>query len=146
MSSYVGPEGSPAASMVFVGEAPADEEVKKGRPFVGSAGQFFDDLIQLAGLFRGELYITNIRKYKVPGNKMSRLPYEELVNCRAELIEEINSLDGPKVIVPLGKYALETVTDKKGITNFRGSPLRPKSSIKHDCIVVASYCCRSLKS
>ncbi|MBU0846656.1 hypothetical protein KKH23_05650, partial [Patescibacteria group bacterium] len=136
---YVGPEGSPAAEIVMIGEAPADEETRKGRPFVGSAGQFFDDLIQLAGLFRGELYITNIRKYKVPGNKMSRLPYEELVNCRAELIEEINSLDGPKVIVPLGKYALETVTDKKGITNFRGSPLRPKSSIKHDCIVVPTF-------
>lgn len=135
----VPPEGSPAAEIIFIGEAPADEEIRKGRPFVGSAGRFFDQLISLAGLYRGEVYITNICKHQVPGNKMSRLPYEELVNWRAKLIEEINNLDGPKVIMPLGRYALESVTDKSGITNYRGSPLRPKDSIKHDCIVVPTF-------
>jgi len=135
----VSPEGSPAASIVLIGEAPADEELRQDRPFVGSAGRFLDSLIKLAGLYRGELYLTNICKHQVPGNKMARLPYEELVRWRAKLIDEINSLDGPKVIVPLGKYALESVTDKSGITNFRGSPLRPKESIKHDCVVVPTF-------
>ena len=136
---YVEAEGSPAAEIVFIGEAPAATEVATGRPFTGSAGQFFDKLVSLAGLYRGEVYITNICKHQVPGNKMSRLPYEELINWRAKLIEEINSLDGPKVIVPLGRYALESVSNKSGITNYRGSPLPPKDSIKHNCIVVPTF-------
>jgi len=136
---YVPPEGSPAAEIVLVGEAPANEECAQGRPFVGSAGRFLDSLIKLAGLYRGELYLTNICKHQVPGNKMNRLPYEELVHWRAKLIEEINSLDGPKVLVPLGAYALASLTDKSGITNFRGSPLRPKDSIKHDCVVIPTF-------
>ena len=135
----VPPEGSPAASMVLIGEAPAREELEKGRVFVGSAGRFLDTLLPLADLYRGELYLTNICKHRIPGDKMSRLPYQELLRCREELIKEINNLDGPKIIVPLGRYALETVTNKTGITNFRGSPLRPRKEIKHECIVVPTF-------
>ncbi len=139
MPKYVGPEGSTSAKMVLIGEAPADEECRQGRPFVGSSGKMLDKLIALAGCFRGEFYITNISKYQAPRNKIANVPPELLAKYRQDLIEEINALEHPKVIIPAGAYALATVTEKNGITNYRGSPLRPKPEIKHDCVVVPTF-------
>ncbi|GAG80478.1 unnamed protein product, partial [marine sediment metagenome] len=64
------------------------------------------------------------------------MTYAEILQHQKELIEEINSLENPRIIVPLGNYALQALTDKKGITNFRGSVLRPRSEIKHNCIII----------
>jgi len=139
MSKRVNPEGPTDADIILIGEAPANEEILRGRPFAGSAGHHLDNFLKMAGLFRGELYITNILKYQAPGNKISRVGPETLRMGELELIEEINNLENPKILVPLGDYPLRAITDKKGIGNFRGSVLKPKESIRQDCIVIPTF-------
>ena len=137
----VPPVGPTDAEIILVGEAPANEEInyKPPTPFVGSAGEHLNRFLLMAGLFRGELYITNILKHQAPGNKITRVSPEILHMGQLELIAEINALPNPKILVALGDYALKTLTDKSGITNFRGSVLHPKDSIKHDCIVIPTF-------
>ena len=137
----VPPAGPTSAEIVFIGEAPATEEVNYNppTPFVGSAGRHLDRFIKMADLYRGELYLTNILKYQAPGNKISRVGPETLRMGEMELVEEINLLENPKILVPLGEYPLRAITDKKGIGNFRGSVLKPKESIRQDCIVIPTY-------
>ncbi len=139
MAEYVGPEGSIEAEIVGIGEAPASQEAYHGRPFVGPSGQYLNDFIKMAGLYRGEMYLTNIHKYRCPGDKISKLGPMTLMQSKKDLIEEINNLKNPKILVPFGDYALRAVTDKKGITNFRGSVLKPKRTIEHDCIVIPTF-------
>jgi len=139
MNIYVGPEGAADAKIVLIGEAPAREEERERRPFVGSAGRYLNKFIRMAGLVRDELYLTNISKYRVPSDKIGRLDPQALKMCQEELIAEINELENPEILVPLGNYPLKAITDKSGITNFRGSVLHPKESIKHDCIVIPSF-------
>lgn len=129
-------EGPLDASIVLVGEAPAANEIFKGRPFVGDAGQWLNKFLSLAGLNRDELYITNISKVRAPNDKMSKMPPDELQAWTNDLINEINDLQNPKVLVPLGSYPLQALTDKKNVTSYRGSLLRPISSIKHDCVII----------
>lgn len=141
LKTYVPPQGSTAAELVFIGEAPASAEVAHTppTPFVGSAGLYLDMILEMSELYRGELYITNLRKYPAPHFKMANVTYDEILIHQKELIEEINSLENPRILIPLGKYALEAITDKTGITNMRGSVLRPKPEIKHDCLVIPTF-------
>jgi len=136
MKVEVPPEGSRYAKVILIGEAPAKEEVLTGRPFQGSAGRYLNRFLRLAGLRRNELYITNVSKNRAPKDTMSLIPFQELEMWRKRLIDELNGLFEPKILVPLGRYALESVTDKKGISNFRGSILTPRECIRHKCIVV----------
>lgn len=135
----VPPSGPTDAQLIFIGEAPADEEYRVGKPFKGSAGRLLDKILAVTGLHRGSLYLTNVSKEKAPGNKMANMPFDRLQLWKADLIEEINLLPNPKILVPLGNYALEAVTGRSGITNLRGSVLRPTSRIKHDCIVIPTF-------
>src|SRR3989338_4757915 len=69
-------EGNPEARIVFIGEAPGQREDELGRPFVGPAGKFLDELLASIGLKRSDVYITNIVKYSPPGNR-DPLPEEK---------------------------------------------------------------------
>lgn len=135
----ISPSGPTDAQIILIGEAPASEEYIKGECFVGSAGRYLDKLLANAGLHRGSLYITNVSKEQAPSNKIAKMPFDRLCLWKADLIDEINLLPNPKVLVPLGNYALETVTGRSGITNLRGSILHPTSRIKHDCIVIPTF-------
>lgn len=135
----ISPSGPTDAHIVLIGEAPANEEYVKGRLFVGSAGRHLDKLLTNAGLHRGSLYLTNVSKEKAPNNKMSNMSFDQLSLWKADLIDEINMLPNPKILVPMGNYALEAITGRSGITNLRGSILHPTSRIKHDCIVVPTF-------
>jgi len=73
-------EGSPDAKIIFIGEAPGRNEDKLGRPFIGSAGKFLEEMLSLINLKREEVYITNIVKYRPPNNR-DPLP-EEKSACR----------------------------------------------------------------
>ncbi|MCH7681863.1 hypothetical protein IID10_21275, partial [candidate division KSB1 bacterium] len=68
--AYVGPEGDPNAKICFIGEAPARDELRTGRPFMGEAGRLFEHCLHKAGLLRGEVYITNFSKYPISKTKM----------------------------------------------------------------------------
>jgi DNA polymerase len=116
--SIVFGEGDPTARLVFVGEAPGEQEDRAGRPFVGPAGELLDKMISALGLQRDQVYITNVVKTRPFENRTPR-PDEAAV-CGPWLANELLLLR-PKAIVALGgtpaKHLLQTTT---GITRLRG--------------------------
>ncbi len=96
-------EGNPNADVLFVGEAPGFYEDQQGRPFVGAAGQFLNELLGLAGLSRSEVFITNVVKHRPPGNRDPEP--DELEACDGYLRAQIEAID-PEVIVTLGRFSL----------------------------------------
>ena len=69
-------DGNPEADIVFIGEAPGKNEDLQGKPFVGAAGKFLDEMLKSANLQRSDVYITNIVKYRPPNNR-DPLPEEK---------------------------------------------------------------------
>lgn len=119
-------EGDPHARIMFIGEAPGEQEDKLGRPFVGPAGKFLDELLESIGLKRFEVYISNVVKYRPPNNR-EPTP-EEKEQCMPWLQLEI-SLIKPSVIVPLGRHALGHFFTKLSITNAHGKPQKLTDSL-----------------
>ncbi len=111
-------EGNPRARLVFVGEAPGEEEDIQGRPFVGRAGKLLDQLIERIGLRRADVYICNVLKCRPPGNR-DPLP-QEAAACKEYLTSQL-SLIRPKIICTLGRHAYNTLfgVDER-ITRIRG--------------------------
>jgi len=96
-------EGSPDADIVFVGEGPGAEEDKQGRPFVGAAGKFLDEMIGLVGWKREDVFIGNIIKHRPPDNR-DPLP-DEVDACFPYLEAQIKAIN-PKLIVTLGRHSM----------------------------------------
>src|ERR671937_3113441 len=96
-------EGDPNAEIMFLGERPGCHDDQQGRPFVGAAGQLLVEMLQLIGLRRQEVFITNVVRCRPPGNR-DPLP-EELAACDTYTQRQIAVLD-PKVIVTLGRYSM----------------------------------------
>ncbi len=90
-------EGAENAEIMFIGEAPGWHEDQQGRPFVGSAGQFLDQLLKSIDLRREQVYITNVIKTRPPDNR-DPLP-QEIINCRPWLDKQLEILK-PKMIYP----------------------------------------------
>jgi len=95
-------KGNPDADVMFIGEAPGQQEDLQGLPFVGAAGKNLDVLLHKIGLSINEVYIANILKYRPPNNR-NPIP-DEIVRHTPYLIEQIRII-GPKVIVTLGNFA-----------------------------------------
>ncbi len=110
-------EGNPRAEIMFIGEAPGQKEDELGRPFVGAAGQFLDQLLEGIGLKRSDVYISNVVKYRPPANR-EPTPLEK-EQCMPWLLLEI-ALIKPKVLVPLGRHALGHFFTKLSITEAHG--------------------------
>lgn len=110
-------EGSADAKIMFIGEAPGRNEDLKGKPFVGRAGDVFDQLLQSVGLTRDEIYLCNILKCRPPENR-SPLS-DEVQACVGSLDIQIKVVD-PKIIATLGKYATTYIFQKFGfpLTNI----------------------------
>lgn len=110
---------------MIVGEQPGDREDLAGRPFVGPAGQLFDEVAARAGLDRGQFYVTNaVKHFKFVARGKRRIHQRpglsEIRACKPWLNQEIALLD-PQVIVAMGATALHAVTGSgKGITSRRG--------------------------
>jgi uracil-DNA glycosylase len=111
-------EGDPNAQVMFIGEAPGEEEDRTGRPFVGRAGQKLDEIIRAMKLNREDVYIANILKSRPPENRAPLPP--EVDSCSPFLAEQIRIIQ-PRVIVALGNPASKMLlkTDV-GITRLRG--------------------------
>lgn len=130
LPNYVGGTGPASAKLAFVGEAPGAEEDASGIPFSGPSGRLLDDMMSKAGIKRAEVYVTNVVKYRPPGNDLKLLPSigidiekEKLVLYEELLRLKNNSLN---CIVPVGATALEALCHEKGITKYRGSILKSK--------------------
>lgn len=137
-SIYVPPVGPKDAKIALVGEGPGMNEVERGEPFVGAAGQTLDELLASASLKRSEIFITNVTKYmpRYAKNKddffwhtinngrkvISRCPTHVYMQGIIELFKELSEVR-PNVVVPLGNYALWGLTQLSGIMNYRGSIL-----------------------
>ncbi len=111
-------EGNPHAKLMFIGEAPGQEEDRTGRPFVGRAGQKLDQMIEAMGLQREDVYIANVLKSRPPDN---RTPLQgEVDACGPYLARQIDIIR-PKVIVTLGGPATKLMLQTDlGITKLRG--------------------------
>jgi uracil-DNA glycosylase family 4 len=98
--------GPPDAEIMLVGEGPGLMEDKSGLPFVGAAGKNLDALLQIAGLKRSHVYITNVVKDRPPGNRDPT--DEEIEACRPFLEGQISAIK-PKLIIALGRIAARTL-------------------------------------
>lgn len=96
-------EGPANAEIMLIGEGPGFHENEQGRPFVGAAGQFLDELLAQAGLKRSDVWIGNVVKCRPPGNR-DPLP-EELAACDEYLERQIAAIN-PKIIITLGRYSM----------------------------------------
>ena len=111
-------EGNPDADLLFVGEAPGEQEDRTGRPFVGRAGKKLDDIIHAMGLKREDVYIANVLKSRPPNNRTPLA--QEVEGCSPFLTEQIQIIE-PRVIVTLGGPATKLLLNTDiGITRLRG--------------------------
>jgi DNA polymerase len=114
-------EGSPNAEVVFIGEAPGKNEDEQGKPFVGAAGKFLDELLSTISFNREEVYITNIVKYRPPAN---RDPFpDEKAEFLPYLKRQIDII-GPKLVATLGKHSLNCFLPNLQISVVHGQPKR----------------------
>jgi DNA polymerase len=114
-------EGNPNANVIFIGEAPGKNEDLTGRPFIGAAGKFLDELLDGIGLEREDIYITSILKYRPPNNrdpkpeeKADFMPY---LSAQLEVIE-------PQLIVTLGRHSTNCFLPDVQISKVHGQPLK----------------------
>ncbi|PJE64925.1 MAG: hypothetical protein COU90_00210 [Candidatus Ryanbacteria bacterium CG10_big_fil_rev_8_21_14_0_10_43_42] len=116
-------EGSPNASILFIGEAPGFHEDKQGRPFVGRAGQLLDELLKELDWPRESVYITNIVKRRPPQNR-DPLP-EEIDAYKPYLQNQIDILQ-PKIIATLGRFSMNYFLPDAKISKTHGKLMRAK--------------------
>jgi DNA polymerase len=110
--------GNPAASLMFIGEAPGHDEDVQGIPFVGRAGQLLTRIIEAIGLRREEVYIANLIKCRPPENRNPEP--DEVASCEPFLIRQVLAIK-PRVIVALGTFAAQTLLRTKDpISRLRG--------------------------
>src|SRR5687768_15695503 len=96
-------EGPAQAEIMFIGEGPGFHENEQGRPFVGAAGKFLDQLLAQAGVTRADVFIGNVVKCRPPGNR-DPLP-DELAACDPYLEAQIDAIN-PSIIVTLGRFSM----------------------------------------
>ena len=119
-------DGNADANIVFIGEAPGKNEDLQGKPFVGASGNFLGEMLEMIGLKREDIYITNIVKYRPPNNrdplpeeKKAFLPY---LQSQLEIIQ-------PKVVVTLGRHSMNCFLPDLQISKVHGEPKRIRISM-----------------
>lgn len=112
-------EGPRNAQIMFIGEGPGFHENQSGRPFVGAAGDFLNELLHSIGLKREEVFICNVVKCRPPGNRDPEP--EEIEACRGYLDRQIALID-PKIIVTLGRYSMARWFPSARISHIHGKP------------------------
>ena len=124
-------EGAENAEIMFIGEAPGWNEDQQGRPFVGAAGQFLDELLTSINLKRPQVYIANVIKCRPPETR-DPLP-NEISNCQKWLDKQIE-LISPKIIGTLGRYSMAKFFPGKTISQIHGT-----SQTRNGIIYFAMY-------
>ena len=124
-------EGPDNAAIMFIGEAPGWHENQQGRPFVGPAGQFLEELLASIGMRREQVFIANVVKCRPPENR-DPLP-DEIKTCEPYLDRQI-ALIKPKLIVTLGRYSMAKFFPKESISKIHGLARR-----QGDFVVLALY-------
>lgn len=124
-------EGPSNADLMFIGEGPGFHENEQGRPFVGAAGRFLEELLASIGLSREEVFICNVVKCRPPGNRDPEP--EEIEACSKYLERQIRAIN-PKVIVTLGRFSMA-----RYFPNARISAIHGQARTVNGRLVVAMY-------
>jgi uracil-DNA glycosylase family 4 len=114
-------EGPANAEIMFIGEGPGFHENEEGRPFVGAAGSFLNELLAEAGLRRSDVWIGNVVKCRPPGNR-DPLP-EELLACDEYLERQIAAIN-PKIVITLGRFSMGKYLPGAKISSVHGQMRR----------------------
>ena len=114
-------EGPSSPSIMFVGEAPGYHEDQQGRPFVGAAGNYLDELLGMIGLSRADVYIANVIKCRPPDNRDPQP--DEIEACQPYLEQQIALLQ-PRIIVTLGRFSMRLAFAGATISRVHGTPKR----------------------
>ncbi len=117
--------GSATSKIVFIGEAPGKNEDSEGKPFVGRAGKFLNEMLDIIHLKREDVYITNIVKYRPPNNRDPRP--EEIESCKKWLQEELLIIQ-PALIIFLGRHAMNHFFPTEKISDVHGKLLKKELS------------------
>lgn len=125
-------DGNVDAQIVFIGEAPGKKEDESGKPFVGAAGKFLNEMLAAAGLNRDDVYITNIVKYRPPNNR-DPLP-EEKKAFWPYLVRQLQIIQ-PKVVITLGRHSMEYFLPDMKISVIHGQPKRLPFGDSHLVII-----------
>lgn len=129
---FVFGSGKENSDIMFIGEAPGEEEDRTGKPFVGAAGELLTKIIEAMHLKRDDVYICNILKCRPPNNRDPR--NSEIASCEPYLVKQIE-LVKPKVICALGRFAAQTLLG----SNESMGRLRLNSHSFQGIPVVATY-------
>lgn len=119
-------DGNAEAEIVFIGEAPGKNEDLQGLPFVGAAGKFLNEMLEMIGLKREDVYITNIVKYRPPNN---RDPYPEEKQEFLPYLEKQLEVIKPVLVVTLGRHSLNCFLPELSISQVHGQPKRYKGQV-----------------
>ena len=114
-------EGPADAEIMFIGEGPGKKEDELGRPFVGAAGKFLEEMLATIKLKRDQVCIANVVKCRPPQNR-DPLP-EEVTACWPWLLEQIKIIQ-PKLIVTLGRHSMERFLPGQKISQVHGRAMR----------------------
>jgi DNA polymerase len=130
-------EGKACAELMFVGEAPGAQEDKQGRPFVGAAGRLLGEGLASVGLAREDVFITNVLKARPPKNRDPR-PAE--VAHSWPWLEAQLAVVQPRLVVPLGRHALNRFVPEAKISEVHGTLLehegRPYFPLLHPAVAL----------
>jgi len=119
-------EGPVNAKIMIIGQAPGAEEDKTGRPFIGRAGKFLNQLLKIAGIKREKVFITSPIKCFPPKNR--KPTKEEIKNCLPYLKKQIEIIN-PRKIILLGEVAFSLFFPKEKLNNFRGKIIKKDGKI-----------------
>jgi uracil-DNA glycosylase len=115
-------EGNPNAQIMLIGEGPGWHEDQQGRPFIGAAGKFLNELLAIAGLDRESVFITNVVKCRPPGNR-DPMP-DEIAACAPYYLDRQIDVIDPAVIVTLGRFSMARWFPGEKISKIHGQPKR----------------------
>lgn len=114
-------DGDANAELMFIGEGPGFHEDQQGHPFVGQAGRLLDTLLGEIGLSREQVFVTNVVKCRPPNNRDPE--GDEIAACEPFLREQIAGIR-PKLIVPLGRFAMNYFLPRASISRAHGQATR----------------------
>jgi DNA polymerase len=120
-------EGPANAEILFIGEGPGFHENEQGRPFVGAAGKFLEELLGKVGLHRDQVFITNVVKCRPPANRDPQP--DEVETCTSNYLDRQIQAINPKVIVTLGRYSMGLFIPNAKISSIHGQAMHIKGRL-----------------
>ncbi|MBU1659884.1 MAG: uracil-DNA glycosylase [Chloroflexi bacterium] len=119
-------EGPADADIMFIGEGPGFHENEQGRPFVGAAGSFLEELLGQIGMKREDVFIGNVVKCRPPSNRDPQA--DELAACASYLDRQIQAIN-PKVIVTLGRFSMAKFLPNARISQAHGQSMQVRGRL-----------------